>query len=135
MKIRTGFVSNSSSSSFIVGYGMLKDGETEESLNERLKEYNAHCYVMDAEGILEYAEYWFPVVSAKHIPDGDWAFVSWYGNEGDEYFYDDDILDYSIAYDLDFFHEAQRNLIQEARKGTYFNTLLPFDCIFGAEHS
>lgn len=141
MKIRTGFVSNSSSSSFIVGYGMLKDGETEESMNERLREYGAGCYVMGAEDLLEYAENWFPVVSAKYIPDGDWAFIYWYGNEGDHHFLSDEpvgyngsYVDYSPASHIGYYEAKQQELINLLKRGELFDRDKPFDSKFGADY-
>ena len=67
MKVRTGFVSNSSSSSFILGWGVTADGQFEELKNFLSKNK------IEYDGIIDYAQKSYEDVKLfmRHLDNGE----------------------------------------------------------------
>lgn len=119
MKIRAGFVSNSSSSSFIIGLANYKNGGCIFNVNDIVKSpYNKEqdiIYVNDYEEIfvkeicdgvykLTYESFTHDIVSCE-VKDGDsFVFLSGVGPNDDCFFYDDDFYCNYDKIDLDDFN-------------------------------
>jgi len=135
MKIRQGFVSNSSSSSYIIGIAAVKDVE-------KCKTYMADNKIANEATLstfkeLKEAKSW-PVtvregksiemesfngaaisISAEDFKDDDYVLTyCFFGNEGDSYFYDrkdddDDWLDlnYDKVYNDNFFNKTEKDVM------------------------
>ncbi len=130
MKIRKGFVSNSSSSSFIIGISKVSDIE---KCNKYIKDNNIDKEVKittykdikdskpwqiepirDDKLTVESFDYSSVTLDIKNIEDNDYILMyAFFGNEGDNEFRDEDEeysdIDYDIDYD--FFDKEQKEVI------------------------
>lgn len=141
MKIRNGFVSNSSSSSFIIGVAEIEDKakfnkyakENDISLEDNyhftlttwkeLKDKERGRYgeaetLRDDKIIVESFRYDEVSISSKDMKDGTMVIVyAFYGNEGDSYFYDSSDDDdwgepnYDRVYDDKFFNASEEKIL------------------------
>ena len=146
---RIGFVSNSSSSSFIIGYGIIKDRQ---KFNNYIKEnkINIDAYGVKVKNKFDLIKDWEKELTGgnhteiyipdKLIEEGDLFIVEIQNNEEDACFiiYDEDgeyiELDYSIAKDIDFYDSEQQAIIN------LFNDKDIIDennseCMYGAERN
>jgi hypothetical protein len=145
MKIRNGFVSNSSSSSFIIGVGKIKANKLEELQKEiesikdeieynddveianlkELKEKNSYNFRLHEKYIEVAAQInWEPSVSIKidSIEDeGKFLVVNVGNDEGDGMFWNEDTdeLNYDIVTE-DFFVGYQKKLLDILKNKEYF---------------
>ena len=127
MKIRSGFVSNSSSSSFIVGIAIIEDEEKFNKLKEKYSEIEVFDPKTDTlqrwggiqkEGgrfIIEEPTNYGGYIGVNKT-DKKIAYFVEGNNEGDYFFYDDPDsewpeLDYNISFD--FFDKNQQNLFTD----------------------
>lgn len=106
MKIRNGFVSNSSSSSFVLALGKIED---EEKFNKIFNEFNDNGYEY-CTNIIDYNTDFKPFFGSEvffepnvyYFKPGDKIFtIEYYGDEGDDHFYceETDELDYEFEFD------------------------------------
>jgi hypothetical protein len=126
MKKRTNFVSNSSSSSFIIGFGIVKDKSIlEKFLKNNKIEMGYNLKILRKDEILK--EYEKSDISASNetyisipsLSDKEIYFIAEISNnEGDQHFYseyeeDDDCyeLNYSPAFKKEFFSKSQQAII------------------------
>lgn len=153
MKIRTGFVSNSSSSSFIIGYGLIKDRDHFNSIMSKIS------------AMPDFRDYWVDVYDADElykIPDRalyvsggndtemrihkeyfnsrknhGLVILQILNDEGDDAFrglnYDEDYeLDYTKAHDIEYYSESQRALYELLKNE---KVVTNSTVIFGAERN
>ncbi len=147
MKIRNGFVSNSSSSSFILAIGKVTDRE---KLEKFLEKHNINKYnwqILNVKDITTKSNFYHSVyITSKYITgegfqgsvsidktllqsDDNFFFLSIFNDEGDNTFRTDPDgcdLDYSI--DLSFFNEDQQAVYDYLEE----NGLIHVDKTYGA---
>jgi hypothetical protein len=140
MKIRAGFVSNSSSSSFMVGIAIIEDEKKFNKLKEKYGEIavfdpdNYNSYEIQKKGdtvLVETPVNYSTTLSVKPA-DKKVAYFSIGNDEGDSCFYEDDGSDWpelNYDIDLDFFNERQINLYEDFSEK---NGLSNIDKIYGA---
>jgi hypothetical protein len=139
MKIRKGFVSNSSSSSFIIGVAKVNDiekcrkyiednkisGEVELSTYKKLKEDNGWTVTIRKNGDVEIESFDCATATIKgeNLKDDDYILTYYFaGNEGDGYFYESDDADwgepnYDRVYEDDFFDKSEGDVIMMLNSG------------------
>jgi len=128
MKVRTGFVSNSSSSSYIIGVGKLTDSDkflgfcakngiadhsiltTKEIIESGTSNWNSHVRRRGEKTYFMCDSFDGNEVSIEIDPDGNELFVMihFYGDEGDSCFSDKDDWDPNYDIDSDFFDASEQ---------------------------
>ena len=116
MKIRTGFVSNSSSSSFMIGIGKIKDGHVDE-VSEIMEKHNVYKYDYKIHTVKEELESYKerPSKLIQESFTGDWVEIDTnklkdsdtlfkiYFLHGNDYDFMNEDYDYNYDIDEDFF--------------------------------
>jgi len=154
MKIRSGFVSNSSSSSFIAGIGIIKDKEKFTKMLAELKEKHGGkleygCNIRSTSEVLSPEEAWEvrqdgskayvtaatnaePEVSVSFDPSADESFfvVDFGNNEGDNDFWNEEFgeMEYDKV-DRDWFVGGQKEILEILENRDLFKEV---DHILGA---
>jgi hypothetical protein len=124
MKTRAGFVSNSSSSSFMIGIGLVVD---QKKLDKYIKKYqgkhNARIHVFTADDVDD----WYASIQGEHAvldgfdgsrvrvnlhdkPDAKIVTLFVCDDEGDYAFWDESGEEMNYDIDLDFFSKEQQEL-------------------------
>ena len=121
MKIRTGFVSNSSGSSFLIGVSVVKNinkcmkyikdndikNTTIKTFKDMKNESSWTYSISEDKIIVDSFDYSEVSVKTKGLKDTDFILTYvFFGNEGDNIFYENGEMDYDI--DLDFFDDSEQ---------------------------
>jgi len=128
MKIRSGFVSNSSSSSFIIGIGAVNDTDYKKVI-DIIEETNMKYYVSldiydgNPKNLsVESFDGSFEELNPNDVEEGDFILkLSYYGDEGDHYFTNHSIDDYDEPnYDNFEFEDFDHNIVDFVNKITTY---------------
>jgi len=141
MKIRSGFVSNSSSSSFLVVFAKVAN----EKVQEITSKYSvlSDFWITNGKKLIEHFERNSDVSGTDIVIDCDWAgvyhttpikdiepesmyvFFEYYGNEGDHAFMDGgyDWGEYIYDIDLDFFDDEIQTLYRDVQRENGFEQI------------
>lgn len=131
MKYRMGFVSNSSSSSFIAGYGFVPDNK-KEAFEGTMKSLGIVVNYESKDEKWNLLDFFFPTAYTKNLPDEKYACIHYEGDEGSWYWYDHDEDE---ARDINWWDKPRRELIKHLENGTFFDKTKPFDYKYGVWHS
>lgn len=135
MKIRNGFVSNSSSSSFIIGYGVVPNNKQKNLIKtiKKCVKYDWEFKLIKAKDVEDNLKQ-LDVDKLRLSDDDILLFVEIYNHEGDEIFYneEDECFNYSIANDISFYSDKQQKIIKILSDGRFFDKTKPYIYRIGA---
>ena len=129
MKFRLGFVSNSSSSSFIAGYGSVSE-DMRADFEETMKFFGAKVYkANELKSYFNVMDIFFPEETKIH---NDCMTVFYEGKEDETYWWDNDTEE---AKDRNFWDAKRNLLITCLEDGYFFDKNKPYNYTFGVWHS